>query len=365
VSIPVPLRAASGSSIAACAALISIFLLATWPSRSEATDPVAAGFFGVSPQTQVTAGDLEKMARLHLTLRVPFFWSEVETRRGSYDFSALDRTVGEAVAAGVRVLPIVTASPGWMAGDAAVPPLGKDRTRAWLAFLRALEHRFGPRGEFWRGRTATRPIRRWQLWNEPNFSVFWRRPSPRDYVELLRRSAIALRRVDPGAKIVGGGLAPVEGGLRPWEFLRRMYRVPGARQAFDLVALHPYATSTAGLEYELSAVRRVMARAGDSSKPLLVTELGVASASAAPNAFDKGRRGQARFLENAYRLMLENRRRWRLGGAYWFTWRDVRSADPYCVFCRFAGLFDIRGRPKPAWRALRRVVLGTAAMAVR
>lgn len=366
MSTPAPARAgASWLATAACAAVLAALSPAAAPGASAANARPHAGFFGVSPQTRVTAGDLKRMARLSLTLRVPFFWSEVETRRGVYDFSSLDRTVGQASAAGVGILPIVTASPEWMAGDPRAAPLAGSRARAWSAFLRELVGRYGPRGEFWQGREVKRPLRRWQIWNEPNFSVFWRQPSPRAYVGLLRRSAAAIRGLDPGAEIVAGGLAPVEGGLRPWEFLRRMYRVPGARRAFDVAALHPYATSVLGLEYELRAVRRVMARAGDGAKPLLVTELGVASDGVAPNPFDKGRRGQARFLESTYRLMLEHRRRWRLGGAYWFTWKDVADADPYCVFCRFAGLFDASGRPKPAWRSFRRLILGPVGAPVR
>jgi hypothetical protein len=33
----------------------------------------------------------------------------------------------------------------------------------------------------------------------------------------------------------------------------------------------------------------------------------------------------------------------------------MTAPDPHCVFFEFAGLFDDAGRPKPAWRALRRI----------
>jgi hypothetical protein len=342
--------------LAAAAALVTAGLLLWSAAPSPAGAAQASGdFFGVTPQAPLAAGDLGKMAGLGLTLRIPVYWSEVESQRGSYDFSSLDRTIGRAAGAGVRVLPFVYGSPDWATPAPSVPPLRGSAVGAWRAFLVQLVDRYGSRGSFWQGRSAPLPIRRWQIWNEPNFKVFWRRrPSPRAYVALLRRSASAVRGADPRAEVVAAGLAPVEGGLFPWEFLRRMYEVRGARQSFDLAALHPYAVSMGALEYELRAVRRVMARAGDGSKPLLVTEIGVASDGAFRNPFDKGRRGQARFLESAFGLMLENRRRWHLAGAYWFTWKDGVAADPYCVFCEFAGLFDRAGRAKPAWRALRR-----------
>lgn len=343
---------ARSGRLAAAALIVGLL----WSAAAPAGAARASGhFFGVTPQAPLAGGDLGKMAGLGLTLRIPVYWSEIESQQGRYDFSSLDRTIGRAAAAGVPVLPFVYGSPGWATSAPAVPPLRVSVADDWRALLVALVDRYGSRGSFWRGRPARLPIRRWQIWNEPNFKVFWRpRPSPRDYVTLLRRSASAVRSADPKAEVVAAGLAPVEGGLFPWEFLRRMYEVRGARQSFDLAALHPYAVSMGALEYELRAVRRVMARAGDDSKPLLVTEIGVASDGAFRNPFDKGRRGQARFLESAYDLMLENRRRWRLAGAYWFTWRDAAAPDPYCVFCEFAGLFDQAGRAKPAWSALRR-----------
>lgn len=350
---------------AACAACVLGLLLAATPATA-APGRAPAGFFGVTPQAPLNSGDLARMAPLDLTLRMPFYWFQLEPERGTYDFSSLDLAVGQAAAAGVRVLPFVTGSPAWMAGDAALPPLKGSRAKAWERFLRQLVARYGPDGYFWAGRRARQPIRRWQIWNEPNFRIFWHpRPSPGAYVKLLRRSGRVIRRSDPGAQIMAAGLAPVEGGLFPWEFLRRMYRVPQASQAFDLVALHPYSTSLGALEYQLRAMRRVMARAGDGSKPLLVTEIGVASGGRRPNPFDKGRRGQARFLAAAYDLMLENRRRWRLGGAYWFTWKDSADSDPHCVFCEFAGLFDVQGAAKPAWRTLRRLATRAGGAAVR
>ncbi|MGN6200920.1 MAG: hypothetical protein ACTHNY_00750 [Solirubrobacterales bacterium] len=87
----------------------------------------------------------------------------------------------------------------------------------------------------------------------------------------------------------------------------------------------------------------------------MITEIGVASDGIRPNPFDKGPRGQARFLDGAYGLLLSNRRRWHLAGAYWFTWQDVDTPDRYCIFCQYAGLFDLEGKPKPAWWALRRL----------
>lgn len=200
------------------------------------------------------------------------------------------------------------------------------------------------------------PIHRWQIWNEPNFRIFWRpRPAPVAYAGLLRISARAIRHADRRARIVAAGVAPVEAGMLPWAFLRKMYRAPGVRRDFDVAAVHPYATSLISLEYQLALIRGVMKRAGDGRKPLQVTEIGVASDSPLPTLFDKGLAGQARFLDGAYSLLAARRRHWHLAGIDWFTWRDGTQADPNCWFCEYAGLLDSAGRAKPAWRALRQI----------
>jgi hypothetical protein len=291
------------------------------------------------------------------TLRVPIYWYRVQPQPGRYEFGALDEVVGESAERGVRVLPFVYGSPSWATGNEARPPLSGAARVAWIRFLRRLVRRYGPGGRFWRDRDRRLPIRRWQIWNEPNFLLFWRpRPDPDAYARLLRVSARAIRTADPAATIVAAGVAPVEAGITPWAFLRRMYRVRGVRRAFDVVALHPYAPHVHWVGLEIRFVREAMVEAGDGATPLQLTEIGVASNGAFPNPFDKGLKGQAAFLRSVLRLVLKNRVRWRMVGVDWFTWRDAPAADPHCVFCQYGGLFGADGAAKPAWQALREVV---------
>ena len=289
------------------------------------------------------------------TVRVPVEWFRLEPRPRAYDLRGLDQIVGDAADAGIRVLPFVYGSPRWLTGDPARPPLGSDRARrAWADLLHRLVRRYEPGGLFWEGRERAMPILSWQIWNEPNYLLFWHpHPSPRGYAKLLERSARAIRAIDPEASILAAGVAPVEAGITPWAFLRRMYTVPGVRRSFDVVALHPYAPYVAWVKTQIRFVREVMVEAGDGETPLQLTELGVASASNFPNPFDKGRAGQAAFLRKVFRLALRNRARWRLIGVDWFTWQDATAADPHCVFCQYGGLFAADGKPKPAWGAFR------------
>lgn len=323
------------------------------PSAPAAAPP--PGFFGVVPQAPLGAADLGRMEGVVETLRMPIFWSECEPAPGRYDFHGVDGEIGAAAAHGLTLMPFVYGRPEWL-GKQNHPPLGSRAMTAWKRFLRVLVGRYGPHGSFWLGK-AKRPIRRWQIWNEPNFRLSWEpQVSPRGYAKLLHASARAIRAADHGAKIVLAGIAPVGAGEKTWVFMRRLLRVPGVRGDFDFAAVHPYSATIPELDYQLEKVRQAMVAGGAGRKPLIVTEFGVASGGGYPSAFVVGTRGQARFLRNAYHRLLAMRHRWRIAGAYWFTWQDAPRPDPHCGFCQGAGLFRLSGRAKPAWAAYRRVV---------
>jgi polysaccharide biosynthesis protein PslG len=348
------MRSARGPAQIALAIAIAICSgVGAAPAHGSAGTP----FFGVVPQAPLKAQDWSRIGREGLALRLPVRWYEVEPRRGEFDFDALDEAMTEAAKHGVRVMPQVGGSPSWVASDPAQAPLGAANLAAWSGFLRRLVHRYGPGGELWSEVPARgAAVHRWQVWNEPNFPAFWTDPSPPDYVRLLRASAFAIRGVDRHAVIVAAALAPIVGEPPPWEFLREMYRVPGAQSAFDVAALHPYTSSLAGLEFVIRMTRQVMAQAGDARTPLLISEIGVASDARIRTPFNRGLRGQARFLGRGFSRLATQRRRWRLAGAYWFAWQDAAGSDPICAFCEYAGLLDKGGDPKPAWGALKRIL---------
>lgn len=329
--------------------------------------PLPGGFFGVVPQAPPTAAELGRMGGVVGTMRIPFNWAQLEPEPGRYEFAALDAEVLAAAREGIRVLPFVGSTPAWISVNPNRPPLGSARARrAWASFLRVLVARYGPGGALWRGEAGAMPIRRWQIWNEPNFILFWRpRPSPSGYARLLGLAADAIRGSDPKAQIVLAGVAPVGAGLWPWVFLRRLYRVPGVKKDFDLAAAHPYADTVDEMADQVESVRYVMDEAGDTSTPLLVSEVGVASWGSFPSSFVKGPTGQARFLRGAFERLLAMRGRWHLAGVDWFTWRDQAAPDTRCSFCQGAGLLNLDGDPKPAWWALKREVRRAGRAGVR
>jgi hypothetical protein len=342
----------------AAAAMVAMALLV--PAARAAAPP--PGFFGVVPQALPSEGDFARMKGTVETLRMPIFWFECEPGKGEYDFARVDKEIGAAVARGIRVLPFVYGTPSWVGPVQARAPLQPAALGEWKGFLRTLVARYGPRGSFWRGRSQRDPVRRWQIWNEPNFRLYWApKIEPAGYAKLLRASATTIRDADPTAQIVLAGIAPVGAGMPTWTFMRRLLRVPGVVHDFDFAALHPYSANLLQLNYQLAKVRAAMAAGGAGRKPLILTEIGVASQGSYPSAFVEGEAGQARFLREAYARLLEMRHRWRIAGAYWFTWRDEANADPHCSFCQGAGLLRLDGGAKSAWFAYRGVVAAARA----
>jgi hypothetical protein len=329
----------------------------------SAAAPAAAGaranaLFGVVSQSELTMRDYKRMDAGNVaTLRFGIWWNVVQPAPGRYDWSSVDPIVAGAASAGVRPLPFVFGTPSWLAKRTVEPPVRSGRQRrSWQRFLRAAVERYGPGGEFWSGRSRRKPVTEWQVWNEANFSIYWRpRPSAQEYAELVALAERAIHAVDPRARILLAGLAPVLGGLEPWEFLEQLYETPGVERHFDAVALHPYSPSLYGIKYQLRLMRGVMAAAGDGRTPLAITEMGWASGGAHGHSLVRSERGQARMLERSFSYLRDRRAHWRLSGVSWYAWQDTATTvEPVCDFCPHSGLFRLDGTPKPAWNAFRR-----------
>jgi hypothetical protein len=357
----------SRSSLAALAgALASVVLLAAAPSAGAR---LPRDFFGIGPQTPINEADVNRMRHGGLdVVRVPVGWGTVQPTPTRFEWGELDRIVAVTARARLSVLPFLYGTPRWVARRGTTLPIDNARQRrAWAAFVSAAVERYGRYGTYWQEHgfssgdyVPRRPIRTWQIWNEENFFYFARPASPRRYARLLKGTYRAVRRADPGADIVLGGLFgnPRERPPRAMaaaDFLDRLYRVRGIRRTFDGVALHPYARDTRELRRQTEGLRRVLIRHRDRRTGLYITEMGWGS-NYNPRrvAFEVGRRAQARELRRSYRYLIRGQRRLNLKQVFWFSWKDAHGL---CNFCDSVGLFHRgeRFRPKPAWHALVRI----------
>jgi hypothetical protein len=335
-----------------------------------------AGFFGIAPQTTLTDRDAEYMVAGGIdVVRWPLTWSSVQPGPNDpYNWSGFDPVVAVAARHGLKVLPFVYGTPGWVARKPTKLPVDNAKGRSgWAAFLKAAVKRYGPRGEFWNAHAPgvnyqpaiprPMPIRTWQVWNEANFFYFAYPASPQRYVRLLRISTPAIKGVDPGAKVVLSGLfgeptARGASGMPSVTFLEAVYR-SGVKRLFDGIALHPYAVDAETLEELVEGLHNVAIDNRDRV-PLYITEMGWGSQNNFKEvAFEQGVRGQVEQLRDSYSYLLENRRRLNLKQVYWFSWKDIQGA---CSFCDSVGLFrqGERFKPKPSWRAFLQFTRGRA-----
>jgi len=269
------------------------------------------------------------------------------------NFGPTDAFVGAAAQRGLTVLPTVLDAPNWdgrhrtkyLAIPASNGPYGQ--------FLRALILRYGPRGSFWRGRAQKLPIRMWQIWNEPNEYGLWPiQPFARSYVALVRTARAAIKRADPGAKVVLAGLSNYS-----WKYLAEIYKVRGARQLFDVVGVHPYTKQPQGVITILDNVRQVMRSHGDRRKPLDADEVGwPSSVGQTPftYGFETTEVGQASNISALLPLLAKNRVRLGLLGFYYYTWAGVEHPGAYTF--DFSGLLRFSSGQfvrKPGFSAFR------------
>ncbi len=345
---------------------MALTLLAVLAGAASAEARLPRDFFGIAPQTSLSAEDTNRMRSGGVdVIRYPALWSAVQpTAAAPFDWSGLDRLVTIAARSRLDVLPVLSGTPRWLSGRETTLPVSNARQRqAWSAFLQAAVERYGSHGQFWREHSRTsgdfvprNPIEKWQIWNEENFFYFTTPASPTRYARLLKLSRRAIKRGDRRAEIILGGLFgdPRQNPPRAMDaadFLDRLYRVPGVKRAFDGVALHPYAADVGVLRQLTDEIREVIVRHRDRRAGLYITEMAWGSQyNPRRVAFEVGLRPQARELRGAYRFLIGNRRRLNLEQVHWFTWKDRSGA---CSFCDSSGLFrrGRRFRPKPAWHS--------------
>jgi hypothetical protein len=346
--------------IAALVAAAGALLL---PSASSAASRPNREFFGTQSWHPPTVFEAPRMAQGGIgTFRFALNWSSVQSSRGGpYRWERYDTIVNELCAAGIRAFPAIAGSPRWAAEKKTYPPIPEARAD-YARFVRAAVDHFGPNGKV----CPSKPVRAWQVWNEPNFPTYssGRTPSPAAYVAHLSVTHKAVKSRDPKAQVVLAGLANsnVFGSIRAATYLDRLYAL-GAAPFFDVAAIHPYAGTVSSMEYQIQAFRRVMKKYGDAGSPLWVSEFGWASSCSCKKGspFNAGSyERQAKLAGSALKFFIRTRFKYRIRMVAWYVLRDRRmySRDKTRRWSLNAGLFTLKGKPKPAWRTVASIMGG-------
>lgn len=335
------------------------------PARTHAT----SGFFGtvVDEPAAIRADQLALMRSSGVeTIRVVFNWDQAQPGPGAPNFAGIDQIVRLASQAGLKILPIVLYTPRWASSKPSRPGYylyTPKRSSSYTSFLRALIARYGPRGSFW-GQNPTvpkLPIRQWQIWNEPAFKFFWAsQPYYKTYPRLLKAAYKAVHSADHGAKVVTAGLA--NNRVNPsWKYMKRFYRY-GFKHSFDILGLHPFASSVSHLLGIIRLDRAVLKKHGEGRKPIYLTEMSwPASVGQIPKSdylgFETTTAKQAKLIRAGFKALVRNKRL-RVRAAFWYDWASrfvPTSVGGTAVSFQYAGLTKFDGlatfTPTPALSA--------------
>jgi hypothetical protein len=251
-------------------------------------------------------------------------------------------------------------------------PVPRD-PNTYANYLRTLIRRYGPRGTFWAENPGLtpRPIRQWQIWNEPNVDYFWGgddKTWAESFVKLLKVAHDVIKQEDPEAKVVLPGLSD----YGPWDAASALNRIYNngvysrntMRGLFDFAGLHPYVLAPKDVVRMATRFRDVMNKNGDTHKPQMITEMSWPS-SRLPGGHDRAvnsggidvtEQDQANNIAAVYPLLARAREPLRLANVTWYSW-NTPNVSRYSFSYSGLRTNDRRGsHAKPSYAAWAKVV---------
>jgi hypothetical protein len=332
--------------------VIATTLLICLPMAAQAHAAAPRGFYGVMGASDPDSSEIARMGAGRVgTLRVNFVWGSVQpTSSSPLDFSHYDAIIGAAAQQGIRVLPTVYSSPAWVSSQSQHPPTRPFRG-AFRAFVQAAAQRYGNNGTFWSANPSIpkMPVTYWQFWNEMNSPSFWfSKPSPKQYVKLLKVFHRGIKAGDRRGKVVLGGMfrtPNVRNGVTLDRYLPGIYKAKGQR-FFEAAALHPYAFTPKNALRDARDTRKIMARFKDQKAKLWITEVGWATGGEG-SPLQVSPEVQASYLTTTFRLLAKARKRMGIPAVVWYSFRDL----PGRIWFNHTGLFNVDLTPKPSWTA--------------
>ncbi|WP_371497930.1 cellulase family glycosylhydrolase [Kitasatospora sp. NBC_00374] len=302
-------------------------------------------------------------------VRVDLSWRNIQPESSKrYEWQRFDRVVTAARARGLTVLPVIGYTPRWAqkvscpGNDQSCPPANPE---TFAAFAAEAVKRYAPQG-----------VHTWEIWNEPNIPFWAPKPDPVGYTELLKATTKSMRKADPQAFLVMGGLAAVgtdakKGYISQSEFLAEICKL-GANRLVDAVGYHPYtypylpsAKTDFGTAFEdISSARgnlvAVLDANGTPNLPIWLTETGAPTNGPGTAADGKTIPPDSTHVTPAFQAEIATdtipaaAANPHVGAVFWFADQDSGTEKDKGQRSKFYGLRSFDGTPKPAldaWKA--------------
>lgn len=282
-------------------------------------------------------------------VRTDFRASIINPARDQFVWDGHDTLVQEVLGSGLKLLPILNYATTWGNGGYT------DLTYPWLdpndfaRYCAAVVARYAPLG-----------VKHYEIWNEPNISIFWKpSPNPVAYAALLQAAYTAIKAVDPSVTVIMGGLSgdqnPDAVGPNyhgPFVFLNNIYTRVGS--PWDALGYHAYSTFASNNWQEKNTVglREIMRARGDHNKTIWITEYGRPTNGIYGQEF-LSEATQARYYSSFIRDV--RKYDW-LGPVFLYNYRDIASLQPDRE--GHFGLLRADNTYKPSFYAVRNAIKG-------
>ena len=275
--------------------------------------------------------------------RWPLYWFNVERTPDSFDWSTQDRVVQDDIDHGLKTNAILLGTPGFYLTDASlyfeqqpyqpagnlslaryqtatpaglydpiftdgtdIPGPGKqiNSSNHWARYVALAVNRYKPGGVL--AHVNNWPVgvgvTHWEMWNEPDLSIFWDGSLP-DYARLLKVGYLAAKHADEDAQILFGALANNFDLLNYYNDVMAIYDVDSLAIAndyyHDILATHSYFYAWQSWYHVFRAGNTLSSRG--LAKPIWLNETGVAAWNDYPGpVWDPASGLRATMQEQAY-----------------------------------------------------------------
>jgi hypothetical protein len=304
-------------------------------SPAAATGPTIPEGFGVNIDfTDPRSGEMAMLSQTGVQwVRMDLKWDATEKEPGRYDFSEYDRLLKALETERLHALFILDyGNPLYENG---APPRTEATRQAFARWAVAAARHFAGRGALW------------EVYNEPNHSLFWPpQPNPQEYVDLALAVGRAFRANVPDEKLIGPATSEID-----FDFVESCFKA-GLLEYWSAVSIHPYRRNdpeTAAADY--CRLRELITKYRENTTkqiPIISSEWGY---SAVWPKLSEERQGE--LLARSWLTNLANG----ISLSIWYDWHDdgLNAAEPEHHFGMVSNVYH-DGRdpvydPKPAYLA--------------
>ncbi len=288
-----------------------------WQSNSAAAE-IPEGFGINIDFTDPRPGEIKMLSAAGFRwVRMDLKWDLTEKEPGHYDFSAYDRLIAALKPFDVHTLWILDY--GNPLYDHGAPPRTEATRQAFARWAVIAGKHFAGRGALW------------EVYNEPNHSMFWPpQANAQEYVPLALAVGRAFRESLPDEKLIGPATSEID-----FTFLESCFKA-GLLEYWSAVSIHPYRRSdpeTAAQDYcrLREMIKAHTATVKGREVPIISSEWGYSSVWL---GFSEERQGE--LLARSWLTNVANN----ISLSIWYDWRDD-GLDPKEPEHHFGVVFNL------------------------